>query len=175
MQDPHVVSLTYTLLVPADEIYQGVSPVDSGQPAFHARLEEGKLNLTMNAHFASVDDARAQVSSFLSAWEMDAFLNGRKIEFSFLEGEVIDRNPPAVRGNVLECSVGAFVISSAEARLTVHRKIYPAPPTWNEVSPVAKRLYGRFVTLMEGRESITAHVAIEITSNAIAVLLRLRE
>jgi hypothetical protein len=149
-----VVSLTYTLLVPASENYERASPVDTVQTGFQARLGEGKLKVTMNAHFASVDDARVQVDSFLSAWEMDAFLRGRKIGFSFLESEVIDRSPPATIGNVLNCTVGAYVITSGKGKFTLHRMSYPEAPKWTTASAMAQRMYARFVAFMEGRESI---------------------
>ncbi|MHA4868124.1 hypothetical protein ACXZ1M_10500 [Duganella sp. PWIR1] len=154
MRDPHVVSLKYTLLVPADLIYQGVPTVKVSHAEFHAELNNGNLEVVMDAHFKSIQAAQRPVDAYLRAWEVDAHLQGHKIKFSFLSGEVIDRDP-VLNGTVLASAT--CVISSSftvSGNITVRPREYPAPPGWTNVSNLAHRMYDRFVTYQEKRESI---------------------
>ncbi|WP_377702135.1 hypothetical protein [Pseudoduganella sp. UC29_71] len=147
--------MKYTLLVPAGLIYQEVPAVNVSQAQFHAKLHNGSLEVTMNAHFPSILDAQQPVDAFLRAWEVDAHLRGYKIAFSFLDGEVIDRNPEH-SGTVVLAAATCIMSSSftVMGNITVSPREYPAPPSWATVSDLARRMYSRFETYQEKRESI---------------------
>lgn len=161
MQDPHVVSLKYALLVPVGLVYENVPAVDLIRPQFAAQLCGGNLELKMSAHFPSISEARKPVDDFLKSWEMDAHLRGFQIAFSFVNGEVIDRNP-APPGTVFLSGASASCSSSSTVRgnITVFPREYPNPPEWKTCSDLVRRMYGRFVACQEKRESIGCNHSI---------------
>jgi hypothetical protein len=155
MRDPHVVSLKYTLLVPAGLVYKDVPAMNVSHAQFRGELHEGYLNVKMDAHFPTITDARQAVETFLKAWEIDAHLKGKKIKFSFEDSELIDRNP--VQGGSVVLASATCVISSSftvSGTITVHPREYPPPPCWTTVSNLAQRMYDRFVAYQEKQESI---------------------
>ncbi|HWO93951.1 MAG TPA: hypothetical protein VNL92_04240, partial [Dehalococcoidia bacterium] len=83
MNDPHLESLTYTLVPGADTSYRDeAEPVTIETDDFTARLERGALNVTMKDHHSSEDSARAIVDPYLRAWETVEALESGRPEFT---------------------------------------------------------------------------------------------
>jgi hypothetical protein len=57
--------------------------LDHESDAFTARLESGRLTVTMKEHHHSVDSARQRVNPFPRAWELDIALRQGRQEISF--------------------------------------------------------------------------------------------
>ena len=133
MNDPHVESLIYSLKTSETLTFLDPPPLDHETDAFTARLDSGRLTLTMKEHHASAESARKRVAPFLRAWELDIALRHRRqeISFEFQSAAVIDRNPPPPGSHVIEVAAGAIATASAVARLTVGRRLYPAVPVKN--------------------------------------------
>jgi hypothetical protein len=154
MRDPHVVSLTYKLLVPADLIYRDVPVTLVVQALFHGYLDNGILTVTMDVHFATVQEARAPVDAYLNGWKIDAHLGGYKIDFVFEDSEVIDRNPDLNAPRLIYGSAIMSSTSTLSASITIQPREYPPAPQWNGCSDLVLRMYRRFANYQEHRESI---------------------
>ncbi len=159
MNDPHVVSLQYRLDV-GDDVVRYINPpaVRLNTPAFDAELADGILTCTMNQHFASIEDARTVIDSYLRAWELETALRRGRSELHFVYGdkaEVIDRNPsPTPAGNVVYLSAhgGLTITGTATLSTKVNRITYPDPPTYFRITPNVETMWGRYQGYVEGRE-----------------------
>lgn len=157
MRDPHIVSLRYRL-EPVDSVtFDDPQPIERKTDAFRMRLEDGTLSIDMVEHFASVEDARRVVNSFLRAWEIDAALRygRREIAFVFEDAEVIDRDPPPP-GSPQVIGLAPLGILAAVGSVTAHvrRRKYPEPPTQFRASPDVETLWWRYEGYLQGREPL---------------------
>jgi hypothetical protein len=129
MKDPHVQSLYYSVVHPKNVHYEKAEPISRDTPAFTVRIENGRCEVTMKTHHATVGSARAEVEPFLRAWEMTAALEfvPQELRFFFHDYKIIDRDaleqPPrkTVRSTV---NVPIEIVPQH-----VTRSKYPEPPT----------------------------------------------
>lgn len=142
---------------------------------FHGQLDQGKLELAMDDHFPSVDEARKPVEAFLKAWEVRAHLGGHKIGFTFHDSVIIDRNPDPSQARIINGSAVFHCTTSMGGTLVVHPVAYPEPPTWKNCSNMVCRMYDRFAAYQEQRESIYSagyYCLTELLENAAGTVER---
>jgi|SRR6266496_4053921 len=129
MNDPHIVALHYRVMHEEYVDYEKAHALTHDEAGFAVRVEDGRAEITMKSHYATVDDARTEVEPFLRAWELTAALQFGPGEFRFAydRATIIDRNPTP--GATIHAAVG-IDLGSATATATAHigRSKYPAPP-----------------------------------------------
>lgn len=167
MSDPHVVALTYRLVHGTQVEFKDPPPVEWETDAFRLRLEGGLARAEMIEHYASVQEARGRVQSFLRAWEMwGALTKGwpEAVQFEFEGAEVVDRRPP-LPGAPREVSLeaGAYHVAGMSATLIVGRKAYPEPPQGFAISPDVETMWMRYEAYKEGREPLASMAYVCLT------------
>lgn len=128
MNDPHVVALYYSVKHAEQVNYNKAPRLDHDQPKFTLRVESDRAEITMKAHYATAEEARAEVEPYLGVWELTAALQFRPGEFGFayVNADVIDRDPtPGLMGNWL---LAASASLTAKGEVHVGRSRYPDPP-----------------------------------------------
>lgn len=157
MNDPHVVSLEYSLETVHSTSYRNPPSVGVERAAFSARLADGRLTVTMKQHFSSAEAARAEIEHFLRAWELDVALRygPGELQFVFKDSVVIDRNPPLPgQPQVVHLSGTAVCVATASTTLHVARAKYPEPPSRFRVTPDVETLWQRYEGYRAGREPL---------------------
>lgn len=129
------------------------APVERDAPGFWVRLAGHKLTATMRDHFASEDDARAVVETYLRAWVAQGALAAGRVEFEFQfdRSDVIDREP---QPGTIDVGFIASQTSVFDVRLHVTRARYPAPPDGFAFDPDSEALFTRWRGYIEGREPL---------------------
>jgi hypothetical protein len=157
MNDPHVVSLTYDLEPVEGVSYRDPAPIVRDYPGVRLELRDGKLTATFRDHFPTIGAAREAVESVLLAWEVFTSLQEGKepLRFRFLDGEVIDRNPPPPGSpKALKAEAGSYALVGAEVSLHVIRARYPDPPLGFEVTRDVEAIWKRRAGYLDGREPL---------------------
>jgi hypothetical protein len=130
MNDPHIEALHYSVRHAKGVDYDNARPLDHDTPGFTVHIENGRAEITMKTHHATVDAARTEVEPSLRAWELTAALEFGPGDFRLVydQAKIIDRNPTPGIVNVPVPGAAAF---SAAGALGVHvgRSKYPDPPT----------------------------------------------
>ena len=158
MNDPHVQALIYVVEHDRSVDYADASPVEVHRCDFTVMVEEGHARITLNRHFASVQEARDAVQPFIDQWEFDASLAAGRSKFRlrFERPEMIDRQPmPGVVSIAAHISSGVATLS---ASVTVSRE-YPAPPaefTMDVSNPDVRTMHDRYTGYIEGHEPLPA-------------------
>jgi hypothetical protein len=155
VNDPHVVSLTYSLRPAPDTAYDNPPPVLWENDLFSVELQDDVLTISLKEHYPTVKAARAPVDRFLRAWELDAELKlGRRILcFDYNTAEVIDRDPPPPGVvQTLRASAAAEISVAGSLTARVTRKKYPEPPERFEFSLELETLWNRLEGYGAGRE-----------------------
>lgn len=97
MPIPHVLSLSYRVMLPAGVQMASDAEVSNGSLGgeFDSQLGDLKLVLKPRTHFSDVASARAAADPLLRGWEADFELaNRRTLDFRFESADVIDRDLP---------------------------------------------------------------------------------
>lgn len=154
MNDPHVEALHYTL-VPGENVSfaDDALPVEREASGFSVRLAGHKLTATMRHHFASEDEARAAVETYLRAWAAERALTAGRVEFEFQfeRSDVIDRDPQT---GIVDVGLIMSGTSVFEPTLHVIRGRYPDPPDDFALDPDTDTLFTRWRGYIEGREPL---------------------
>lgn len=146
MNDPHVKALLYRVEHASTFNYEQAEPFDRDFPEFHIRIESEHATAEPKRHFATAEEAREVVESFLRAWELDAALtrdNPDVLRFVYLRPEIVDRNPPPGSA-VLYPQTGQYVLKGHEATLCLGLKEYPEPPSGLTISPEVAAMFDRW-------------------------------
>ena len=155
-----MVSLRYRLESVSTVTFNNPPAIKEETDAFRLNLENEKANFELKSHFASVEDAKNVVDSYLRAWELDVALRfGRQeIKFSFEDAEVIDRDPPPPPESPKVIQVSGIVSATAfgTATVSVARREYPSPPKHFRVNPDVDTLWHRFEGYTQSREPLLA-------------------
>ena len=131
MNDPCIQTLHYSVGHAEDVDYDKAHPLIHNTPNFTVRIEDGRCEVTMKTHCATVAAAQAEVEPFLRAWELTAALQFRPgdFELAYERATIIDRNPtPAADINAVAVMKIANVSLSATLSAHVGRSKYPDPP-----------------------------------------------
>jgi hypothetical protein len=168
MRDPHVVSLSYRLVL-AERVTYSVKaePVEAATDAFRVRLVRDSLHVEMLDHHPDEHDARAAAEPYIRAWEVDHALRAGgdpEFRFEFVAAEVVDRDPPPP-GTPQTVSVSG--IPSAErfgsGTVVVERSDLPAPPSSFAVDLDVETLWARWRAYREGREPLQSMAYFSLT------------
>lgn len=157
MNDPHVKSLTFRLMVDDTVSFDNPPSLEEELPSFRLCLENDLLVVELKDHFPSEAGARAFVEPFLRSWELDVALSRgqSEITFEFIRSELVDRAPPLPgQQQTIEASTGFYVMSSFDANLHVTRKQYPRPPRALAYTPDVESLWKRYQGFLKGREPL---------------------
>ena len=97
MNDPHIEALHYSVRHADYVDYDNAGPLSHDTPGFTVRIENGRAEITMKSHYATVEAARSEVEPFLRGWELMAALRSRpgEFEFAYDRPTIVDRNPLA--------------------------------------------------------------------------------
>ena len=154
MSDPHVVAIRYRF-VSANEFdrFTKAVPMRVIADGFDLRLEDAILTASPQAHFATIDEARAAIEPFLASWSAHARIERarRDIRFEFEDAHVIDR----VDGSAVYPSVARAQGAAANAAILADNGVYPTPPVHFQTDVVLDALLARLAELDAGRTSIT--------------------
>lgn len=155
MNDPHVESLTYSLLQTKTLEFKA-PPLEFETSTFNVRLESGILILKPKMHMATEQEARAAADVFVRDWEIETGLEyGRPdFEFSYQGATVIDRTPPP--GHVMVANSGTLHLSGELAELKVTRGRYPEPSQAFTATAEVRALWERYCAYLNGREPLLA-------------------
>jgi hypothetical protein len=157
VKDPHVESLIYRVETEGTLHFQHPRPLDHQTLAFDLRVEDGRLTMTMKDHYASRDEAREAVKSFLEGWEIDwALRNGgrREMKFVYEKANLVDREPRPPGATVINLEAGDSMFVGGEVLVVVNVSAYPAPPSAFRVSPDVETLWNRYEGFMKGKEPL---------------------
>ena len=134
-------------------VVRDAPPLDHETTDHKVRLEDGRVTVSMKAHHATEQEARASVASFFRSWELDQALRhgGRRlIGFKFKDTRTVDLDTGTVLKRVAHWSSMPF-----EARAgTITRSGYPPPPVDFVASPNVETLWNRYERYVEGREPL---------------------
>ena len=157
MNDPHVEALHYKIGTGSDSIsYGDPPPLAFGNNIGTFSLSAGLLTVELAEHFPDEQSARQLVDPFLRAWElhMDLTANLGQIRFTFENSKIIDRNPPASAGLVVQCKAASISILSGNARIRLTCNKYPDPPASFAITPDVELFHARWRHYREGKQSL---------------------
>lgn len=159
MNDPHVVSLRYSLKMDEDTSYRSPPAIAWETEVFRATLESGVLFMEMKEHHATAGDAMAAVTGSLRSWEIDVALRlGRgSLRFEYEDAKIIDRNPPSP-GSPRSgwATLQARATATAVGTSHVARARYPDPPQRFAAAPLVETMWKRFERFLDGKEPLTS-------------------
>ena len=145
-------------MVSPDEVsYEGANQLSFESGALSLILDDAVLAIQPKSHYASVEDARADIDPFLRSWEIDAALRfGRsELRFRYDDAEIIDRNPPPPGASqTLKVSAAGSVSVVGNLTVMVNRVEYPSPPVLFLATPDVETLWHRFEGYRVGNEPL---------------------
>ena len=157
MNDPHVEELHYTIKHGDHVDYTKTGPFEHDGEGFHVRIEDCRAKIFMNAHFASVEGARAAAETLLWAWELDMALRygPGALQFVYQRPVVIDRRPePGV--TVMIAEVGCIALTGGSFRACVGFAKFPAPPTGIARDKLVDDMFAKYVRYRNERAELTS-------------------
>jgi hypothetical protein len=154
VSDPHVVAIRYRF-VSANELdrFTKAVPMRFTADGFDLSLEGAVLTARPQAHFPSIENARAAIEPYLASWSAHARVEKarRDIRFEFQDADVIDR----VDGSTVYPSVARAQGAAANAAILADNGVYPTPPVDFRTDEVLDALLGRLAELDASRTSVT--------------------
>jgi len=155
VRDPHVKSLTFQLKTDGSIIFKDAPPLIFATSEFDGRLEGDELVVSMVEHYRSEEDARLAVEPYLRSWETNTLLDGNRLKFVFVCGDVIDRNPqPAGEHRIIEARGHSSSTATVSATAVIIKSLYPPPPTIFNRSPLVVAMVDRLEQYLKGGESL---------------------
>jgi hypothetical protein len=152
-RDPHVVSLRYRI-EPSEGVTFGddTGPMEREFDAFHLSVTHETATAHMKEHYATERGAREVVEGYLRPWEIYEAVRpmGTGVKFSFLEAEVIDRDPPCFYATAR----AAPRFGSAVRAEVVRELRLPDLPEAFATSSDVKVMWTRYKGYLQGREPL---------------------
>src|SRR5215475_11785014 len=113
MPDPHVVSLTYKMVVGEGIEFENPAPLEHETDLFSFKLENEILTVMPKVHFSKEEEPRAIVRRYLDIWEFEHALKTRRrnVTFKYVSAKVIDRDQPQP-DNTLFLYTGDIVLAT---------------------------------------------------------------
>ena len=155
MNDPHVATLKYRLVVDEPLQFHDPPDVEISTLDFTGRLSGGSLRLEPRGHFETESEVRPLADAYVAAWEIDAGLRcGPKFHFLFEGSEIVDRQPtPGTIAVTLADSLSHTSVDSLSVTVTL--SAYPNPPQAFVVTPEVEILWARYCQYVANREPLT--------------------
>jgi hypothetical protein len=150
MNDPHVLKLFYSISsgksVDLSQATQATCSVLGGR--FVVTLDGDEMLAEPQGHYASAEEARAELDPYLRSWEIQAGLavSTPSIQFDYRRAEVIDRDPKA---GVISAPlvINANLFARASVRADVCLAKFPAPPSTEQCNEATERMYRRLMDI----------------------------
>jgi hypothetical protein len=157
VNDPHVENVRYRLVPDESLRFNSPPPLEHETDALKLRLQGGVLIVWLKDHYASEDEAKEAVDSYLQIWVVYEALESRrrrKIRFDYQGAKLVDRDPSSHdNGGRRTASASLDVLwSTAEAVET--RSDYPKPPRNFALSPDVETMWERYEGYLKGREPL---------------------
>jgi hypothetical protein len=165
MNDPHVETLHYRIEHADDVDYKMAQPLECHLPAFRLRIQEDDVRITMLEHFATADDACAEVRPTLRAWELSAALDGQpgEFRFSFVKADVVDREPTPNTTHIVGAGFANVSLFGAE-KVHISRSSYPPAPKDLALDERVETMFQAFLAHRGGRRSLSDAVYFCLTA-----------
>jgi len=158
MNDPHVNALFYRLITAEDVDYDKAPPLSGDTNDFMYTITRDSAQFTMKSHFATEEEAKKVVDSFLQAWSISIGLDYTpdEIVFRFERSEIIDRCPPRKESKCksLSASVSETIHVSDSVSGHLSKGRFPPPPNNFTISPDVETMYLRYKAYRQNRESL---------------------
>jgi hypothetical protein len=126
MNDPHIQTLHYSIGHADDVDYNKAHPISHDTPSFTVNIEDGRCEVTLKTHSATVAAARAEVEPFLRAWELTAALQFRPGDFElrdehhWLQDSQVEGSSIEYRSGVKRSAKHEEAVANVDPRL--HRR-----------------------------------------------------
>jgi hypothetical protein len=152
-RDPHVVSLRYRI-----ERSEGVTfgddigPIERELDAFRLSVTHETATAHMKEHYATERGAREVVERYLRPWEIYEAVRpmGTGVKFSFLEAEIVDRDPPPIYATAR----AAPTIGSHAWAEVVRELRFPDLPEAFAVSSAVEVMWTLYERYLKGRDRL---------------------
>ncbi len=158
MNDPHVKSLRYKLITGDSNSYNNCEPIKYDCEDYKLELDNDELVYVMKKHFSTVKQAKEVVDKLIRSWVISAAITSEpgKLDFEFVDADVIDRNPPKVKDGsvVINAEVSIITAMMLTPRLSIIESKYPAIPLDFQVNPEVETMWFRFNLYLEGKEML---------------------
>jgi hypothetical protein len=150
MNDPHVVSLTYKIIV-GEGVRFEAPPLSHSTAHFDLRATEKEATFTFRTHFPSISEARKIVDPFVTAWGILSGLNSHPQDFrlEYDRADVLDRNPS--KGSVITGTALQSFSIIQDARVTAVRPSLPEVPFEFCVFIDVESMYAQYKLYTEGK------------------------
>ena len=139
MNDPHVKALHYWVNHDDSVSYANAKLPEYDNELFHIEAKDRKVTIKPKSHYSSEEEARVASEDFIRHWEFEAALESGSSRFSlsFLNAEVIDRNPDPDPPGVIRINANPvhFHVSVSSPRVTIGKATYPGLPAELKVNP----------------------------------------
>jgi hypothetical protein len=151
MKDPHVVSLTYTIVDNDVLTFKDPPDFEIETAEFHGLLSNGILTLEPKNHYSSVAQIRPLADDYVRGWEIDRALRSGSLEFNFrFEGaQIVDRQPGPGKAFVDILDVMTLVDSVDVKKSST---AYPAPPDNFQITTEVEVLWKHYSRFLKGGE-----------------------
>lgn len=161
MNDPHVEWLQYQLKVVSPKIkFENPPPLTGECSNFSICLKDDILIVQMKKHYASEEEAKLSIESFLEAWKISATINHNFdvniIDFEFDKAHIIDRDPFKVSGPTpIKINI-TLPSPTFQMNITTYLSTYPALPQKFTASQDVKTMWFRYQQHVEDKEPLQA-------------------
>jgi len=159
MNDPHVVHLEYRIVCDLERIdWSAAKTAVFEEEDFRGEVVDQRVLFKFKTHYASENDARESLRSFIQNWEFEVGLERgpRAFTLCFAKSHIIDRNPSnGVMPITLSLATGS---PEAKIDLIIQPKRYPSPPSLNKIkrTPDVDSMYDRYLGYRDGKEPLPA-------------------
>ncbi len=166
MNDPHVEALYYSVAEGPEDDYDNAPPFEDETDDFVVSIEADTATFKMKSHYATVDEARPVVESYLRRWEVIIGLEHAPgvLAFAFSTADVVDRAPPEGAPRVLGLHAELRIRATVEAKGHVSHNAYPSRPGAFFLSPDVEVMYERYKDACRNREKLLPMVYFCLTT-----------
>ena len=162
MNDPHVVALNYRIKHGRYDVFEDAETLEVETEKFQMVVKNNmaRFQFKNHIHFASENEARKALESYIRSWTVNACLDLGPDAFQlvFDRPDVVDRNPSPRDdiGNEVGLSLSARAGSpTASFRLTISHSKYPSPPTYGMlVDPDVETMFDRYMNYKRNHEPL---------------------
>lgn len=159
MRDPHVERLVFAITSREGTAYDNPAPLSFQNNLGRFSTREGRLLVELANHFANEGAARSFIEPFLRSWEIQSDLdsNPGTIRFTFVNADVVDRNPPPPSADLsIQLRGESLSVSGGIVRTLITYRSYPPPPSAFEATADVRYAHARWLDYRAGREPLQA-------------------
>jgi len=155
MNDPHVKSIHYRLLIGERVFLKKTSPIREETDEFVLLVENNLASFDMKKHFSTERDAKAHIKAFLERWEFFIGLTHEPgdLQFKYKNSELIDRSPDNDNSGIFNAGPAGVAVG-AYGDMYVPSELFLPPPKSFKINPDVKTLYNRYKDYTEGKEKL---------------------